>query len=161
MVGIGIALMAIGALGTVSLGAGLATASTGGTLELATGLALEPRTAALVAAAAAASATLSFVLGLVVVSKARGRRASASRLDQQAMEAERDARARLLDMRLKQLQEEVELLEARHGARIPAPPGVAVDGTTDRLLVVVPETGDASELSRRLAEGQRNRTASA
>ena len=74
---------------------------------------MNPSGAAAFAALAATAATTLFFLGLNRVLSERRRRDRVVREDRLADEAEREARGRLLEMRLEQLEGEVEILEGR------------------------------------------------
>jgi hypothetical protein len=158
--GFGIALMVLAAFGSAALAATLVAASSDGVLGLGTALAANPRAAAAAAAATAFVATASFLVGLFRVVRARERRMQVVRADARAQEAERDAHARLLEMRLEQLRREVELMELRRDA---APGGLhspldLIDGDDgeEPIVVVLPENGrEPTVLGQRLAEAAR------
>jgi hypothetical protein len=80
--------------------------------------------------------------------------------DERASEAERDARAQLLSMRLEQLQREVELLELRRAGALGElhAPVAVIDGDDgdEPVVIVVPEDDrEPTVLGRRLAAAQR------
>lgn len=110
---LGIVLIVIAGLGSVALGSVLAGAASDGTLAVAGFGTLTPPGAIAFAALAAIAVTSLFFVGLTVVLRERRRRDRVVREDRLATEAEREARGRLLEMRLEQLETEVEVLEGR------------------------------------------------
>jgi hypothetical protein len=136
-----------------------AATSSEGFIGLGTALSANPMTAALLAGTIAALAVASLFLGAARIGRIRSRRAHLVVVDERAQEAERDARARLLAMRLEQLQREVEAMERRASAFGPAESSeVVIDGDDGDgpVVVVVPEDGrEPSVLGRRLAEATR------
>jgi hypothetical protein len=157
--GIGIALVVVGVLGMAAFAAVCAAASSEGFFGLGTALGANPRTAALAAGVVAALAMGSLVLGAVRIGRARSRRAHLVVVDERAQEAERDARARLLTMRLEQLQREVEAME-RHASAfgLVEESAAVIDGDDggEPVVVVLPDDGrEPTVLGRRLAEAAR------
>jgi hypothetical protein len=156
--GIGIALVVVGVLGMAAFAAICAATSSDGFIGLGTALSADPMTAALLAGAIAALAVASLFFGIARIRRVRSRRAHLVVVDERAQEAERDARARLLAMRLEQLQREVETMERRASAVGPAESEVVIDGDDGDEPVVVVLTEDGREptvLGRRLAEAAR------
>jgi hypothetical protein len=157
--GIGIALVLVGVLGMAAFAAVCAAASSEGFFGLGTALSANPRTAALVAGAIAASAVAALFLGAVRIGRARSRRAHLVVVNERAQEAERDARARLLAMRLEQLQREVEAMEQRASAfGLLDSTASIVDGDDGEgpVVVVLPEDDrEPTVLGLRLAEAAR------
>ena len=110
---LGIVLIVLAACGSLALTGVLLGAASDGTLALAGLGTVSPSGAAAFAALAATAATTLFFLGLNRVLSERRRRDRVVREDRLAAEAEREARGRLLEMRLEQLESEVEILEGR------------------------------------------------
>ncbi len=153
---VGIALLIVGSLGTIGLAALLSASTSEGTIELGSLATLSPRTAALVTAGVALGAAVVLAAGVLAVRRDRSHRARVSDQDERARAAEEEARARLLELRLAQLEHEVEHLELRRAAalgelQVPPP------GEDEPRLVLVPDVGEATELSRRLASAPRGR----
>lgn len=142
---LGIALLALGAVGTFVLIGFLLNASSEGALGLWALGSVSPRLGAALAAATAAAATTLFLLGLASIRRTHRRRAEVGRLDRGALDAEQEARATLLAMRLEVLHREVAQMERRQDAlgesRVPA--GVPIYPSSlaepDTHLVVVPD----------------------
>jgi hypothetical protein len=157
--GLGIALVLVGVLGTAAFAAVVAAVSSAGLFGLETALGADPRTAVVVAGALAAMATAAFFLGAARIGRTRSRRAHLVVVDERAQEAERDARARLLAMRLEQLQREVEGMEQRASAfGLLETSAAVIDGDDGEEPVVVLLPDDDREptvLGRRLAEAAR------
>lgn len=157
---LGIALIVLGVLGLAAVGVVAASASSDGVLGMGWVLASDPQAAALTAAAAGVVATAACLVGLYTVVSARARKALIVRVDERAQEAERDARARLLEMRLQQLQHDVEHMEQRRSAMVGELSASAdlIDGDDgDGPVVVVLEDGkEPTVLGQRLAESRRS-----
>jgi hypothetical protein len=157
--GLGIALMVLGVLGTTCLAGALGLASSWGAVELGALGTLDPRAAAVLAAMAAVAATSLLYGGIALILRARARGAQAVRLDERARQAEEEARARLLELRLEQLHKEVELLESRRATEAGEPPtppeGSEVAGVAE--LILLPDPDGTPELARRLASAPRRR----
>jgi hypothetical protein len=152
----GIALLVIGGLGTMGL-AGLLLASTSqGTIELGSLLALGPRSATITAAVVGFAAASTLLAGAFVIRRERGLRGHVAVQDDRARAAEDEARARLLALRLEQLERDVETLEVRRASALGELHAPA--GSSEPILVLVSETGEPNELSRRLASSARTRT---
>jgi hypothetical protein len=137
----------------VGLGGGVLNTTPSGSLELGTIVVVNPGAWASTAAALGVVATASFLGGLQLVLRVRRRRREKIRDDAIIRETERENLARLLEMRIEHLQEELDRQEslperlarsavARAGGR-----DVAAAATV-RSLVVIPEasptTPDAS-----------------
>jgi hypothetical protein len=160
---LGITLIVVGALAAIGLSAALVAASSDGALGLG-GLSLASQIAAFAASAAAIAATTSFFLGLHAVQRSRRRPAHQVVVNERAAEADRDARARLLAMRLEQLQREVEVLERRRAVALGEldSSSVLIDGDDgdEPVLVVLTDGQEPTVLGQRLAEaGRRARPA--
>lgn len=160
---LGITLIVVGALAAIGLSGALVAASSDGALGLG-GLSLASQIAAFAASAAAIAATTSFLLGLHAVQRSRRRPAHQVVVNERAAEAERDARARLLAMRLEQLQREVEVLERRRAVALGEldSSSVLIDGDDgdEPVLVVLTDGQEPTVLGQRLAEaGRRARPA--
>jgi hypothetical protein len=155
---LGITLTIVGALAALGLTGALVAASGEGSVELA-GLSLTATTAALAASAVASAATASFFLGLRAAVRTRRRLAHQVVVNERAAEAERDARARLLAMRLEQLQREVEALELRRAVALGELDSstVLIDGDDGDgpVLVVLEDGREPTVLGQRLAEARR------
>jgi len=104
---------------------------------------VSPLGAIVLAAVAGMAITAGFFLGLHLVLQQRRRRGQVVLEDRLAREAEREARARLLEMRLEQLEGEVAILEGRRHAVLHR--SLSPEGTSWRVadeppdLVVVPD----------------------
>jgi hypothetical protein len=135
---IGIALIALGAITAAGLGSMLA-ASWSGTFELGS-LAVGARPAAAAVAAAATVATALVAGGTLVIRRERRRRHEVAHLDARAEQAEEEAHARLLAMRVDVLTREIEALERRRD-ELPVPATVGGRAAEDDdVVVVVPES---------------------
>jgi hypothetical protein len=162
---IGIALVVIGSLGVAGLAAFVASAPSEAAAQAGAAAAISPQMAGAAAAAGAFVAAAVLVLGATRILQIRHRRGQVVRMDERATAAEEEARARLLGMRLEQLQHDVEMLELRRAGAAGElhSPLDLVDGDDGDgpVLVVVPEPGDdvePTELSRRLAQAPRRRS---
>lgn len=156
---LGIALMVAGTLGVAALGSTLAAAASDGVFAIGA-VSMTPRAAALLSSAVAIAATVTFLLGLGGAARARRRHADRTSVDERAVEAERDARARLLTMRLEQLERELEVLERRRAVALGElnSSTVLIDGDDgDEPVVVVLEDGqEPTVLGRPLADARRS-----
>ncbi|HEX6330451.1 MAG TPA: hypothetical protein VF129_04070 [Actinomycetota bacterium] len=156
---LGIALMAAGTIGVVGLVSTLAAGSWDGTFGIGA-LSLTPQAAAFAASAVGVFATVSFLFGLDGVVRAGRRRALRAAQDERAEEAERDARARLLAMRLEQLQREVEALEVRRAGELGELDSslVLIDGDDgdEPVAVVLHDDREPTVLGQRLAKARRS-----
>jgi hypothetical protein len=115
-VNLGIVLLVLAALGSGALvGVLLGVSSDGSLAVVGLGAMSPPGTAVVVALVALATSVL-FFLGLHLVLRERRQRGWVMRQDRIATDAEREARARLLAMRLEQLETELEILEGRRQA---------------------------------------------
>lgn len=133
---IGFALIALGAVSAVGVASMLAASWTG-TFELGS-LAVGARPAAAAAVAGATVATALVVGGTLVIRRERRRRNEVAHLDARAEQAEEEARARLLAMRVDVLTREIEVLERRRdGLPVPATVG---GRAADDDVVVLPES---------------------
>jgi hypothetical protein len=144
---LGIVLLVLSVLGSIALAGVLAGASSDGTLALAGLGTVSPSGAVVVAAVAAMTITAGFFLGVHLVLQQRRRRGQVVLEDRLARDAEREARARLLEMRLEQLEGEVAILEGRRKAVIHrSSSGVGaswrVSHEPEVELVVVPESDE-------------------
>jgi hypothetical protein len=156
--GIGIALVVVGVLGMAAFAAVCAATSSVELFGLGTALSANPRMAALLAGGIAALAVAALFLGIARIRRVRSRRAHLVVVDERAQEAERDARARLLDMRLEQLQREVEVMERRASGigLVDAPAVIDGDDGEESVVVVLPSDGrEPTALGLRLAEAVR------
>ncbi len=149
---LGIVLLVVSVVGSITLAGVLLGASSDGTLELAGFGTVSPSVAVVGAAVAAMAIAAGFFLGLHLVVKARRRKEQVFREDRLAREAEREARARLLGMRLEQLEGEVEILEGRRQAVLHR--SLSAVGTSRRDadepeadLVVVPDADEQATAS--------------
>jgi hypothetical protein len=144
---LGIALMAIGAFGTIALAGFLVGASTDGTLGLWAIGSVDPRLGAAIAAVVGAAAVTLILLGWSATRRVGRRQLEVQRLDRQAHQAEQEARATLLAMRLDVLQREVDVMEGKRDAVVErfgaprAPAGVpvytpAMPGGDDEVVVI-------------------------
>ncbi len=144
---LGIVLLVLSVLGSITLAGVLIGASSDGTLALAGLGTMSPPGAVVFAAVAAMAITAGFFLGLHLVIEERRRRGQVVLEDRSAREAEREARARLLEMRLEQLEGEVEVLEGRrqvvlHRSISPVGTSWHVANEPEADLVVVPDTDE-------------------
>jgi hypothetical protein len=152
----GISLIVIGALGTAGLTAFVATAPAEAAAQAGAVAALGPQSTGAVAAGVAIVAASALLIGVYRVLRVRERRGLVIHLDETARAAEQESRARLLELRLEQLQREVEMLELRRAGglgELHAPLDL-IDGDDGDgpMLVIVPDDGsEPTELSRRLA----------
>ena len=143
---LGIVLLVLSVLGSVALAGVLADASSDGTLALAGLGTVSPPGAVVLAAVGAMAITAGFFLGLHLVLRQRRRRGQVVLEDRLTREAEREARARLLEMRLEQLEGEVAILEGRRHAVLHR--SISAQGTSWHVadeppdLVVVPDADD-------------------
>jgi hypothetical protein len=145
---LGIVLLVLSAAGAITLAGVLITATDDGALAIAGFGTVSPPGATAVAAIAAAAVVAGFLVGLHLIREERKRRNQIVVFDQHADEAAREARARLLSMRLKQLGAELEQLESRREAvlhRSTSPHGTAwhLEAEPEDDLVVVPDVPDA------------------
>lgn len=147
---LGIVLLVLSVSGGITLAGVLLGASSDGTLALAGFGTVSPPGAVVFAAVAATAITAGFFLGLHMVLQERRRRGQVVREDRLARDAEREARARLLGMRLEQLEGEVEILEGRRRAVLHR--SISSVGTSwhvadepDGDLVVVPDADEQAE----------------
>jgi hypothetical protein len=141
---LGLVLIGFAVLGWTALAAALLGASPEGAIGLVGLGTVSAPGAAAIAAVLALATTSAFFVGLGLVLEDRRRRARVVREDRLALDAAREARARLLGMRLEQLETEVETLESRRQAVLHR--SLSTEGTswhvadeTDGELVVVPE----------------------
>jgi hypothetical protein len=146
-----IALLAFSVAGAITLIGVLVTVADDGSLAIVGLGSLNPPGAAAVAAIAAAAVVAGFLIGLHLIRQERARRDRIVVWDQHADEAAREARARLLSMRLKQLGAEVEQLESQREAvlhRSTSPFGTSwhLEQAADpEDLVVVPDAPEPAE----------------
>lgn len=141
---LGIVLLVLSVSGSITLAGVLMGASSDGTLALAGLGTLSPLGAVVVAIVAATAITAGFFLGLHLILQERRRRGQVVQEDRLARDAEREALARLLEMRLEQLEGEVAILEGRRHAVLHR--SISPGGTSWHLadepeadLVVVPD----------------------
>jgi len=140
---LGIVLLILSVSGSITLAGVLMGASSDGTLVLAGLGTVSPLGAIVLAAVAGMAITAGFFLGLHLVLQQRRRRGQVVLEDRLAREAEREARARLLEMRLEQLEGEVAIMEGRWHAVLHR--SVSLEGTSWHVadeppdLVVVPD----------------------
>ena len=144
---LGIVLLVLSVFGSITLAGVLLGASSDGTLALAGFGTMSPPGAVVFAAMAATAITAGFFLGLHLILQERRRRGQVVREDRLARDAEREARARLLGMRLEQLEGEVESLENRRQAvlhRSISSVGTSwhVADETEPDLVIVPDSDE-------------------
>lgn len=147
---LGIVLLVLSVAGALTLAGVLVTAADDGALAIAGLGSVSPPGAAAVAAFAAAAVVTGFLVGLHLIQQERERRARVVVWDQHAEEAAREARARLLSMRLEQLGAEVEQLESRREAVLHR--STSQHGTSWHLedgsepdLVIVPDAPEPAE----------------
>jgi hypothetical protein len=137
---LGITLIALAAIGSLALVGLLLSAGSGGTIEVAVLGTLSAQARAVVAAAIAVGATTLLFLGLRRVMDVRRRRALVVHEDASARAAAEEARARLLEMRLDQLQREVGDLEHRNDLLRSSVP-VTVPDEPEPDVVALPDAG--------------------
>ncbi len=113
---LGIVLLVLSVTGSITLAAVLIGAADNGSLAIAGFGSVSPPGATALAAVAAAAVAAGFLIGLHLIREERRQRDRIVVWDQRAADAEREARARLLAMRLEQLEVEVEQLESRRQA---------------------------------------------
>jgi hypothetical protein len=118
---LGIVLIALGAFGLLSLAGLLVAASSDGAIGIGTVVSLAPEGGAAVAAAVAAAGASLVFLGLGARRRAHTARAAVVHVDERVRQAEEEARARLLEMRLQQLTRQVDELERRRTGDEPTP----------------------------------------
>jgi hypothetical protein len=148
-----IALLVVSAAGAITLAGVLLTVADDGTLSIVGFGSVNPPGAAALAAIAAAAVVAGFLIGFHLIRQERAQRNRVAVWDRHADEAAREARARLLSMRLKQLGEEVEQLESRREAvlhRSTSPFGTSwhlehEESEDEPDLVVVPDAPEPAE----------------
>ncbi|MGH2634887.1 MAG: hypothetical protein ACRDHU_01875 [Actinomycetota bacterium] len=139
---LGIVLIALGAFGAAIIAGFLLGASSDGTLGLWAFGSVNPRIGAALAAGVAVAATTLFLLGLASTHRGRRRRVEARHVDTRARDAEQEARATLLAMRLEVLQREVGELERKRDGALEA---LGEPRAPEGVLVYTPSRSDRDE----------------